>query len=239
MSSKVLRSFYNIWDTKAREMKIMQQSALVRPVSAQEVIQIDESDESVTKLRCGPAVFMLSEKAGNPPKLFVVVDGSICIETTQSSDVFQTKWFRTKVGYFRKKPNNHLVHVYGVHYDMDQSRYGHPVFHAQMGPAHDLASAIKRRFQLNLTVEEDHVSRILRNVRTPPAQMDFFSVFTQLCADHLISEHTPIQTDDPVRIAFSNVQSACRKIRGAAHELPQLSKPPATDCYRSSHWYSP
>ena len=44
---------------------------------------------------------------------------------------FHTKDFGTEVAYFRVKQNR-LEHIFGAHYDMDESDYRHPVFHAQL-----------------------------------------------------------------------------------------------------------
>ena len=50
------------------------------------------------------------------------------------------------MGYFRLK-GDRLEHVYGVHYDMDERRDGHPVFHAQLGRAREeFASVIRNEF---------------------------------------------------------------------------------------------
>ena len=197
---------------------------------------MDESaPRDIAKLDCGPVVFDLWERAYSNNVIFVVVEGSICVqEGSRGNGSLETMGFGTKVGYFRFK-HDRLEHVYGVHYDMDERGEGHPVFHAQLGPAKNMASAIHDQFHLD-TKLCDHVGPILRNVRTPTAQMDFFSVFTQLCADHLMSIG---QTDsDPqVAVAFDRVRSACRFLQGAAHRLTYLNSGIAPNCYRSSHWY--
>ena len=107
------------------------------------------------------------------------------------------------------------------------------MFHGQLGPMRELDDAIREHFRVAASVD-DHVGKLLRNVRTPTAQMDFFSVFTQLCADHLMTAKQP---KGRVAGAFARVRSACDFMLGAAHRLAHLSAPRAAECYRSTHWY--
>ena len=156
-------------------MQQLNQAAMVRPRNPDGVIRLDKCvTGDIVKVDCGPAVFKLCERADGLPEMYVVVSGSIRIrESSQSAGRLQTMWFGTKVGYFRWK-RGRLVHVYGVHYDMDERGDGHPVFHGQLGPAKEFASAIEDQFRLGGEVV-DCVGPVLRNVRTPTAQMDFFS----------------------------------------------------------------
>ena len=221
-------------------MKKMNQAIEVRPSKSDQVIRVDETvTNGVVKFDCGPAVFKLCEKANRIPNMYVVVEGSICVRKSGAANgSFETMSFRTKVGYFRSK-GDRLEHVYGAHYDMDERGDGHPVFHAQLGPEEDLAAAIREQFHLDAKIEVvDHVGTILRNVRTPSAQMDFFSVFTQLCADHLMSAN-PAGSHRKVTEAFDRVRKACDCLLGAAHRLVYLNDGKAPKCYRSSHWYGP
>ena len=237
--SRALKSLRSAWTTKIRGMQQMNQATVVRPLASQQVVQVDEQvTGGVVKLDCGPAVFKMCERADRIPEMYVVVQGSICIEeSTRRDGPLETMWFETKVGYFRWK-RNRLEHVYGVHYDMDERGDGHPVFHAQLGPAREFAATIRDQFHVHAEVV-DRVGPMLRNVRTPTAQMDFFSVCTQLCADHLMSvSPTGSPPLDPqVSAAFDGVRSACDVLQGAAHRLSYLNGGSAPTCYRSSHWY--
>lgn len=216
----------------------MNQGAMVRPFAPQQVIRVDEQvTGAIAKLDCGAAVFKLSERANTVPDMYVVVQGSICVrESDSSGSSLQTMSFGTRVGYFRSK-RDRLEHVYGVHYDMDERGDGHPVFHAQLGPAMEFASAIQNEFRLDAQLV-DHVRPMLRNVRMPTAQMDFFSVCTQLCADHLMSGN-PTDDHSQVISAFDDVRSACDFLQGAAHRMTYLNDGRALGCYRSYHWYGP
>lgn len=238
MGAKVraLRLLNQAWTEKVRSMSQMNQGTSVRPFYAQEVIRIEQctSPDSVNA-RCGPVVFKLCEKAGGIPKMYVVVEGWISVQVKDGrSAKLQTTNFGTSVGYFRSSKNR-LEHVYGVHYDMDGDGKGHPVFHSQMRSAKEFANEIRNQYQLDDKVF-DYAKRILRNVRVPTAQMDFFSVFTQLCADHLISNNAS-NTHPEVFSAFCSLQSACNMLQGVAHRLSYLNCKEASDCYRASHWY--
>lgn len=91
---------------------------------------------------------------------------------------------------------------------------------------------VKARFNLDCEIEPV-MGRILRNVRTPSAQMDFFAVMTQICADHLIAA----TSSSDVRSAFGTLRDASDFFVGAAHRLAYLNTAPAIGCYRSKYWY--
>ena len=237
--ARALKSLHTAWTKKIQGMQRMNQGTMVRPSTPQQVIRVDKQVTGpIAKLDCGAAVFKLSERANAVPQMYVVVQGSICVrESASTRGSFQTMSFGTRVGYFRSK-RDRLEHVYGVHYDMDERGDGHPVFHAQLGPAREeFASAIRDEFRLDAELD-DRVRPMLRNVRMPTAQMDFFSVCTQLCADHLMSGNS---TDDHSEVidAFDDVRSACDFLQGAAHRMTYLNDGRAPGCYRSYHWYGP
>lgn len=237
--AQALNSLRSAWRKKIHGMQSMNQVAMVRPTDSQQVIRVDQQvTGAIAKLDCGAAVFKLSERANAGPPIYVVVEGSICVrESDSTGSSLQTMGFGTRVGYFRLK-GDRLEHVYGVHYDMDERRDGHPVFHAQLGRAREeFASAIRNEFHLDAQLV-DRVRPMLRNVRMPTAQMDFFSVCTQLCADHLISG-IPTDNHQEVMDAFDGVRSACDFLQGAAHGMTYLNRGRAPGCYRSYHWYGP
>ena len=236
VEAQALRRLHSALLEKIRGIKEINQSSEVRPTALLEVFRVDEADEHGTddtvKVDCGPLVLYLCERANRPPSMYVAVDGWIRMErSAEDGTSLRTVGFGTRVGYFRQKAQR-LQHVYGVHYDMDENGGGHPVFHAQLRPMRGFANEIQNQFRFEAQVD-DPVRALLRNVRTPTAQMDFMSVLTQLCADHLLDRD---QTDDH-SLAFSCVRSACTFLLGAAHRLPYLSDGGASRCYRSSHWY--
>jgi len=168
--------------------------------------------------------------------MYVAVKGWIRLEENDNHErPLRTTDFGTNVGYFLLR-DNRLDHVYGVHYDMDERGHGHPVFHAQLGSMTKLLTEVQRQFRLGALVC-DRVKPLLRNVRTPTAQMDFLSVVTQLCADHLMSASQSTEKRDQTTSAFSRVRSASDFLLGAAHRLAYLNGGTAPECYRSAHWY--
>ena len=238
MGAKVraLKVLNQAWTEKVRSMTQMNQGSSVKPFDPGQVIHVEQSAApDRVDVRCGPAVFKLCEKAGGMPEMYVVLKGWISAQVNgERSTKLRTTNFGTTVGYFRSKKDR-LEHVYGVHYDMDDDGKGHPVFHSQMRPAKDLANQIRIQYQVDDEVI-DYAKCILRNVRVPTAQMDFFSVFTQLCADHLISNSASNNHPEVVS-AFCSLRSACNLLQGVAHRLNYLNCKEASDCYRSSHWY--
>ena len=220
-------------------MQQLNQAAMVRPRNPDGVIRLDKCvTGDIVKVDCGPAVFKLCERADGLPEMYVVVSGSIRIrESSQSAGRLQTMWFGTKVGYFRWK-RGRLVPC--VRRALRHGRAGAMAirsFTDSWARQRSSASAIEDQFRLGGEVV-DCVGPVLRNVRTPTAQMDFFSVCTQLCADHLMAV-SPAGNPPQVTAAFDGVRSACGFLQGAAHRLSYLSAGAAPNCYRSSHWYGP
>ena len=233
LKSQALRRLGMAWTNNVQQMQRMHQATDVRPRAPDQVFSAKDGADGTLRVDCGPAVFRLSEKAGGPPNIFVGVEGWISVRESGRRDVpLCTTDFGTRVAYFRSKGDG-LAHVYGVHYDMDESGAGHPVFHSQFRTMTELYDPVREQFGVRGGVE-DYVGEVLRNVRTPTAQMDFFSVFTQLCADHLMRAKQP---KGQVSGAFGRIRSACDFMVGAAHWFSGLNSPSAAECYRSRHWY--
>ena len=234
-NAQTLRLLRQAWTEKVYAMRRMDQGTSVKPSDPNEVFQISQSKApEEVHVECGPAVFKLCEKAGETSKnMYVVVQGWIrAKKSSEKNGKIQTSSFSTTVGYFRLKKNQ-LEHVYGVHYDMDGDDNGHPIFHSQFRPAKDLAEQICIQYRVNVNVVDDHAKCMLRNVRVPTAQMDFFSVFTQLCADHLISNNA----NTGAVTTFHRLRLSCHRLQGVAHRLSYLTCKEARECLRSSHWY--
>lgn len=234
LKNQALHRLGMAWMNNVQQMRRMHQATDVRPRQPDQVFSANEQrTDGTLRVNCGPAAFKLSEKAGGLPNIYVGVGGWITVrESGQSDASLCTMDFGTRVAYFRSKGLG-LAHVYGVHYDMDETGAGHAVFHSQFRPMTELYDTVREQFGVRGGVE-DHVGGVLRNVRTPTAQMDFFSVFTQLCADHLMMAKQPRgQAAD----AFGRIRSACDFMVGAAHRLSRLNSPSAAKCYRATHWY--
>ena len=236
---QALRRLHAAWLAKVRGMTEINQVSRVLPNAPGEVFEVDRADtggtEDTVKVDCGPVVINLCERAGGQPDLYVGVEGWIRMEASDDAQApLQTVGFGTRVGYFRRR-SARVEHVYGVHYDMDAGSDGHPVFHGQVGPMERFIATLRSRCHLDAEVD-NVVGRLLRNVRTPTAQMDFMSVLTQLCADHLVGSSEGNGAAE-VKASFEDVRSACDFLLGAGHMLPRLNAGRAPRCYRSSHWY--
>ena len=224
----------NAWNNAIYGLKQMDQSSTVRPQEAMEIFTFaNDAPDNVVKLIVGPVVFKVHERPNHrAPDLFIVVKGWLSFEGPDfSACPLKTKDFGTEVAYFRSKADT-LEHIYGAHYDMDEESLGHPVFHTQFSPQIEFGTDIQVLFRLNYDVV-NRMEKILGTVRTPSAQMDVFSVVTQICADHLMNE----QSGTAVINAFRRMRKACDFLVGAAHRMAFLNTAPAIKCYRSTHWY--
>jgi hypothetical protein len=211
----------------------MYPSSDIRPQQAADIFKFD-GEAGPSHFSVGPVVLKIPERPGrSEPDLFVVVEGWIAFDKFDEEGRPNTLKFGTKVGYFRILLDGGLEHVYGSHFDMDEHLIAHPVFHGQMASQVGLGESIADLFHSDFEVRKDHAVGLLGNVRTPTAQMDVFSVLTQVGADHLVNE----KSDTVVREGFDELRRACDFFNGAGHRFAFLYDPPATHCYRSTHWY--
>ena len=229
----VRRRVQQAWSNAIHGLKQMNSSSMVRPREVSEIFKVDDNaPEGVVKLIVGPVVFQVPERPNRTPNLFIVVSGELSFERPNpKSAPLRTKDFATRVAYFRSKPGR-LEHVYGAHYDMDEQVRRHPVFHAQFRPYEQFAQCIQTLFHRDDEID-GYLCNVLRNVRIPTAQMDVFSVLTQICADHLIDEQSTSEVTD----AFQRMRIACNFFEGAARRVAFLGTESAVHCYRLTHWY--
>lgn len=229
----IQRELSTAWQGIRSSITKMRPSTVIQPGTAADVFKPDSGSEEA-KFNIGPIVFNVPERANDSvSKLYIVVQGWITFGPPLVAHQRRTTLeFGTQVGYFRRK-GDQLAHVYGIHYDMDEKLPGHPVFHAQMSTQAKLAPTVEQYTSLKLDSDLDWSRGLLRNVRTPTAQMDTFSVITQIGADHLLSE----SSGDEVRAAFIKLRGACDFFLGAGARIGYLNTLPATHCYRSTHWY--
>lgn len=230
---KVRNKAVSAWNEALVGMQQMETASSARPDSGWQIVAFDDGlANDVVGLNFGPVVLNVPTRANSGrTDLYVAMKGWIVFEGDLMADLLKTRTFGTDIGYFQKK-GDRLQHVYGAHYDMDEVRPGHPVFHAQIGAQMDLGQAVKEQFKLDCEIDQV-MGRVLKNVRTPSAQMDVFAVLTQICADHLVGEAAPPE----VKTAFSALRNASDFFVGAAHRLDYLNTLPATGCYRSKYWY--
>jgi hypothetical protein len=234
-SSGILRRLVTQWDHVNAELARLQSTAEVRPENGYDVFQIvDTGATTVAAFELLPVVFNLPERANHvSPNLFVVIKGRLLFDRKEYSEreILATSAFGTQAAYFRRTPGG-LDHVYGAHYDFALDEIGHPVFHGQMRSYVDLAAHVKSQYSIQGEVS-DSVKGVLRNVRVPTAQMDVFSMFIELCADHLLYEKSGPEEKD----AFNSLLSRSVFCQGAAFQLPRLATEEARTCYRARHWY--
>ena len=91
---------------------------------------------------------------------------------------------------------------------------------------------IAERYQVDVPVR-DPVKDLIRTVRLPVAQMDVFSLFVQLCADHLMSATSGPEERD----AFNALVQNGGFCQGAGFQIARLATDEARTCYRARHWY--
>jgi hypothetical protein len=225
---------HTAWQGALSAIRQMRPSCSVRPTSAPDIFKVD-GDSALPKFNIGPVVFNVPERANYlVSNLYVVVRGWIVFGAPLAAGAPRiTMQFGTQVGYFRMK-NNQLSHVYGIHYDMDERLPGHPVFHAQLATQVKLAPAVMDNFRIPVDPNFDWSAGLLRTVRTPTAQMDAFSVITQIGADHLLGESA---SQENLK-GFARLRAACDFFLGAGARLDYLNSLPASHCYRSTHWYA-
>jgi hypothetical protein len=197
---------------------------------------MDTSDDVLVHFEFRPLVFKLPERGGAAsPDLFVVVCGLMDFDRAacRDDDELQVRSFATQVGYFRHR-GGVLSHVYGAHYDFAPDEVGHPAFHAQIKSFEWLAAEVRNRYGITAPVC-DEVKKILRTVRIPTAHLDIFSVFLQLCADHLMRKDSGLEE----KAAYNSLLEDGAFCQGAASRIARLSNEEAAHCYRSRHWYAP
>lgn len=233
-AQRVLQRVVTAWDNAIHGLKQMSQASTVRPNTSYEIFKLDsEAPDDVIKFKIGPVVFHVPERPNRRgPDLYIVVKGWLSFQGPDFKvEPLKTNNFGTEVAYFRSKQGA-LEHVYGAHYDMDEDRSGHPVFHAQFASQLEFGESIHNEFRVDDNLI-DSIAPTIGTVRVPSAQMDFFSVIIQICADHLLGKGA----GPDVEAAFSRMRSECGFFVGAAHRLAFLNGPEATSCYRSTHWY--
>ncbi len=234
-AKRVRQRVIDAWNDAIYALRQLSQASNVLPTSPFEIFKFDENAPADTvKLTVSPVVFNVKVRPNRrTANLFIVVEGWLSFEGPDfSTTSLKTKGFGTKVAYFRSKDGT-LEHIYGAHYDMDEVSFGHPVFHTQIRSQVEFGTTIGNLFGLDGRAD-NCMGTILRTVRTPSAQMDVFSVLTQICADHLMDDQPAWE----VRDAFQRMRNACGFLVGAAHRMAFLNTGSAIGCYRSTHWYA-
>lgn len=231
-----LRRVTTEWTNLTASMGRMYQSGAIRPGNPNDIFQPDAGDAAAPNdatFTIRPIVFNLPEAPGGQPTLFIALKGWLSFSDVQlGAGPMKTKSFGTEMGYFRRR-NSRLEHVYGVHFDLDESKPGHPVFHAQVSSQSRLGDSVRELYRLEDEIVNEFSPK-LGNIRIPSAQMDVFSVVVQICADHHLALGG---AGAPVKAEFDKIRKTNSFFLGAAHRMSFLNSQPASDCYRSAHWY--
>jgi hypothetical protein len=179
-----------------------------------------------------PVTFNVPERANASANIYIVAKGRIYLEqdALKSDGALKTVSFATEVGYFRMSKGK-LNHIYGAHYDFSLDEIGHPIFHAQMKSYNERARLVSDAYQLDCD-SNDLIKDVFRTVRLPTAQMDFFALVLQICADHLMSKDSGAEE----KKAFADLRQVSHAIQGAGHLWKKLSEAPP--CMRAPHWYN-
>ena len=229
----VRRRLSEVWRVLRSNMRRMYNASDVRPADPDIVFRLDAQADGAVSCDVGPVVFRFPERAMHGvPSLYIGVSGRLALRLSGGNDgpALRITSFGTRVGYFRQKRET-LEHVYGAHYDFAHREVGHPLFHAQMGSQEDFACNINEHFRQNWELR-NYVDRVLRTIRLPSAEMDVFSVFVQICADHLVWERSGTTTTH----AFGRIRDSCGLLGGVAEGIPDFGA--TLPCgYRSVRWY--
>lgn len=228
----VHRRLSEIWRAVQSNIKRMYGASDVRPTDPYRVFRLGALADGMVTCDVGPIVFKFPERATHGvPKLYIAVSGQLELRVPIANDeALRIASFGTRVGYFRQKDGS-LEHIYGVHYDCSHQEVGHPLFHAQAAPLPGFLGDINEHFRQDLQLI-NCIDRVLRTVRAPSAEMDVFSVFVQICADHLVWK----ESKAPITNAFAKMRDSCGLFGGVADAMPHFQT--ASPCrYRSVRWY--
>lgn len=210
----------------------------VRPGSFDQVFDIDLEDDNSIKVEIKPVAFRLKEKASDDrAEMFATVQGKVNFTIGAGMDPPLACYFKSEVAYFRLlgAGSNKVDHVLGIHYDYDDRRPAHPVFHAQLTSLHQQIDTINAHYKPGVALRTDMMQNVARKVRLPTAHMDPLAVFVQLLADHLINENSgSVETT-----AFEKARAALMFFQSDPDRSKRLSIVGEKNCFRGPRWYPP
>jgi hypothetical protein len=234
---KIQRALIAHWEAVRLCIERLNNSASVIPADAAGLFQVTRSDADILAFDIGETLLILPERAKQvSTQMHIVVKGRLTIDKKHfvASEQLRTIHFQSEAGYFRLKTDSTLQHVFGAHYDLTQDEVGHPAFHAQLKSFLNFADIIRGRYSDTPLTVTNAMENILKTVRLPSAQMDYFSLLIQAVADHLMSPNSSSTEDVGV---FRELLGKSKSIQGRAYDIARLQEPSAIVCYRSVHWY--
>jgi hypothetical protein len=213
----------------------------VRPSDPRAVIRVaDGVSQDVIGVAVDPVVLSVPERASPSKRLYVHIMGWFEFSRAcwDERKILETVRVSAEAAYFRSHKKR-LTLVHGAHYDHTPSHLGHPVFHMQLrGSLFEYGGFIQQQFGIEGEIS-DGIRETLRNVRSPSAQVDIFSLLLQVGADQLLHQSSGREE----RRAFNRLRSMaelCGPLcRDGAPEQGVPSSRPDTSfrCYRARHWY--
>ena len=230
---KTYTRLVNVWDQFFFALARLDHSAEGRYANGRATLEVLSTDDESVAFDIKPIVLNLPEYPNAAQRrLYVVVRGRLTLNKVESknSDLV-TRYFSTEAAYFRES-SGHLEHVFGAHFDFSLNELGHPIFHSQMKSYAEFSEFVFDKYGSKQEVT-DYVKNILGKVRVPTAQMDIFSIFVQVCADHLLSS----KLGDAACEAFNTLLQKNGALQGAGYQSEELTSQKAAKCYRSGHWY--
>ena len=233
-AKQTLRKHFGLaWSSLTSSVGQIATGCDVKPNAYSEVFEIDEDDNQSMKVVVKPVAFLLKETArAQRADMFVVVSGKVNFSITGEMEPPLAHYFAATVGYFRKR-GQVLDHVLGVHYDHDDHRPVHPVYHAQLKSCAGLLSTINEHYRPAFALGHDLMANVADKVRLPTAHMDPLAVFVQLLADHLLNENS----GPAVASAFERTRSTLMFFNSDPDRARRLGEVTGNSCFRGPRWY--
>ena len=205
----------------------------IKPSAYSEVFDIDQDDDASMKVVVNPVAFLLKETArAQRAEMFVTVNGKVNFSIVGDMAPPLACHFATTVGYFRMR-GGVLDHVLGIHYDYDNKRPVHPVFHAQLKSCAGHLAIINEHYRPTFVLGNDLMAGIADKVRLPTAHMDPLAVFVQLLADHLLNQNS----GPAVETTFERTRAALMFFKSDPDWSRRLDEVSAHRCFRGPRWY--
>src|SRR5579859_2487516 len=189
LDHKIRKALISQWDEFRTYVGRINPSAIsISPTDGFAVIKHVGSTAHTCNFEFAPVLFVLPERAGTTSSdLHVVIQGKLAIDRDHfaAGEKLRTSSFGTEAGYFRLRKESGFIHVFGAHYDFSLDALGHPVFHIHVKSFVEFGEILKTHYGMEDINVDDAMRSVLKSVRLPSAQMDAFSLFLQLVADHL------------------------------------------------------
>ena len=173
-------SIRTAWAQYTGSLGHISQGCNVTPANAEDAFQLTDMGK-VIEVTIQPIVFRLTKTANSPKsQIFVTVQGKVAFSCESGVDALLASDFKTQVGYFQVNGNS-LDHVFGVHFDYDDTLVAHPVFHAQMTSCATDLTHVTSAYDVNYRLRNDCMTGVDGRIRIPTAHMDAFPFSFSSC----------------------------------------------------------